>query len=77
MSHKGTKPQPYPRKNKAEPYVLPLVLTDLSARAIDGAEKYGTFLQPHNERDALVDAYQEALDLCMYLRQTLYERDGE
>jgi len=33
-------------------------------------------LVPHNGRDALRDAYEEALDLCQYLRQALYERDG-
>lgn len=32
-------------------------------------------LEPaHNGRDALVDAYQEALDLTMYLRQAIEER---
>jgi hypothetical protein len=27
-------------------------------------------------KSALVDAYQEALDLAVYLRQAIYERDG-
>lgn len=40
-----------------------------------GSERYGTRLQPFNGRDALIDAYQESLDLCVYLRQALYERD--
>jgi hypothetical protein len=31
-------------------------------------------LRAHNGRDALVDAYQEALDLCVYLRQVIQER---
>jgi hypothetical protein len=39
-----------------------------------GREKYGTPLQPHNGRDSLVDAYQEALDLCVYLRNEIEER---
>jgi len=39
-------------------------------------QKYGTYLQTHNGRDALWDAYQEAMDLCMYLRQAILERDG-
>jgi hypothetical protein len=42
-----------------------------------GEFKYGTPLQAHNGRDALKDAYEEALDLCVYLRQALYERDGK
>jgi hypothetical protein len=36
-----------------------------------------TYLQAHNGRDALLDAYQEALDLAIYLRQALAERDGK
>jgi len=36
--------------------------------------KYHTYLLTHNGRDALIDAYQEALDLAMYLRQAIEER---
>ena len=39
-----------------------------------GTEKYGTPLQSHNGRDALVDAYQEILDAAVYLRQAIEER---
>jgi len=39
-----------------------------------GTEKYGCPLQAHNGRAALVDAYQEALDLCVYLRQAIEEQ---
>ena len=39
--------------------------------------KYGVGLQPHNGRDVLRDAYEEALDLCVYLRQAIFERDGK
>lgn len=54
-----------------------LAIDDMRARDEQGAAKYGTRLQPHNGRDALVDAYQEALDLSVYLRQSLAERhDG-
>ncbi len=41
-----------------------------------GTEKYGTPLQAHNGRDALVDAYQEILDAAVYLRQAIEERNG-
>jgi hypothetical protein len=44
-------------------------------RDVTGAAKYGTRLQPFNGRDSLVDAYQEALDLVVYLRQRI-EEDG-
>lgn len=51
-----------------------LVIADIQERKRMGIEKYGTPLQAHNGRDALVDAYQEALDLCQYLRQAIEER---
>jgi hypothetical protein len=57
--------------------ILPLVIADLSDRAEVGEKKYGTKLRANNGRDALMDAYQEAADLLMYLRQAIYERDGE
>lgn len=66
--------QPAPIPNQG-PRVLDLVLADLKARAEAGRAKYGTYLQPNNGRDALRDAYEEALDLAMYLRQKL-EEDG-
>lgn len=68
---------------EAEPFPLPgrdvviqdLVREDIRTRKRQGIAKYGVPLQPFNGRDALTDAYQEALDLCQYLRQALYERD--
>ena len=68
-------PQPPPEGEGVR--VLDLVLQDLQDRAEAGRAKYGTYLRAHNGRDALMDAYQEALDLCMYLRQAIAERDGE
>lgn len=52
------------------------VMADLDERMKFGTRKYGTPLQAHNGRDALLDAYEEALDLCVYLKQALVERDG-
>lgn len=40
-----------------------------------GLRKYKTVLQPHNGRDALVDAWEEALDLLCYLYQLYLEGD--
>lgn len=57
--------------------VFELVVEDMKARDEFGTKKYGTHLQPFNGRDALIDAYQEALDLVVYLRQMIYERDGK
>ena len=45
----------------------------LNARDAIGQETYGTSLQPDNGRDPMVDAYQESLDLVMYLRQSELE----
>lgn len=56
--------------------VLPGVISDLIERAEVGKEKYGAMLKTENGRDALMDAYQEACDLVMYLKQALMERDG-
>lgn len=67
--------QPAPVPNE-KPAVWALVIEDMKTRDAVGTAKYGTPLQPHNGRDALTDAYQEALDLCVYLRQTIFERDG-
>lgn len=64
-------PDPVPNDR---PAVWALVISDMQARDAEGRRKYGTPLQPHNGRDALVDAYQEALDLVVYLRQAIEER---
>jgi hypothetical protein len=56
--------------------ILELVRKDFEDRAAAGKLKYGTELRAYNGRDALMDAYQEAVDLCMYLRQAIYERTG-
>lgn len=64
-------PAPQPNSN---PVIVDMVVADLNARAEVGLKKYGTKLQAHNGREPLVDAYQEALDLCMYLRQEIEER---
>ena len=68
--------QPQPTKNDL-PAVWDLVIKDMRERDQVGIRKYGTRLQPHNGRDVLKDAYQEALDLAVYLRQAIFERDGE
>jgi hypothetical protein len=52
-------------------------MKDMSDRDQEGRRKYGTPLQPHNGRDTLIDAYQESLDLCVYLRTAIFERDGK
>jgi hypothetical protein len=67
--------QPAPVAND-KPAVWDLVLIDMAERDAVGRERYGVPLQPFNGRDVLADAYAEALDLAVYLRQAIYERDG-
>lgn len=42
------------------------VINDLIEKAMDGKEKYGTFLTTNNGRSALIDLYQELLDATLY-----------
>ena len=65
-------PQPAPHSGKLT--VIDYVLADMAERAAAGVIKHGMPLQTDNGRDALWDAYQEAMDLCMYLRQMILER---
>lgn len=51
-------------------------MSDHNARDRMGTVKYGQRLTPGDGLDSLHDAYQEALDLAVYLRKALHERDG-
>lgn len=74
--NKAAEHQKDPEQNNL-PCVQDMVITDIEARKQVGIERYGTVLQPFNGRSALMDAYQEALDLAIYLRQLLYEEKHE
>jgi len=74
LGNKATAIQPAPVHNESRP-IWELVIEDMKARDNLGRQKYGTPLQANNGRDALVDAYQEALDLAVYLKQSIVERD--
>ena len=65
--------QPPLTPNASRP-IWELVIEDMQERDYVGRERYGTPLQAHNGRDALRDAYAEALDLAVYLRQAIEER---
>lgn len=54
--------------------IAEMVKQDIEVRAEIGEKTYGERLRAFNGRDALWDAYEEALDLCMYLRQTIEEK---
>lgn len=66
----ATVEQPIPH---GEIEIAPLVQKDIEERAKVGCKKYGELLKSNNGRNALWDAYQEVLDLCMYLRQKIEE----
>lgn len=66
--------QQLPVPNMSTP-IVQLVKDDLSRRMELGIKRYGTPLQARNGRDALRDAYEEALDLACYLRQAIEERN--
>lgn len=68
-------PEPPPQGNDG-PVVWDLVIQDMRKRDAMGVQKYHTHLQPFNGREVLIDAYQEALDLAVYLRQLIYEKYG-
>jgi len=70
------KEQSAPTKNE-HPAIWDLVVKDMQERDRLGVNQYGTHLQPFNGRDPLIDAYQETLDLAVYLRQEIYQRYGE
>lgn len=54
---------------RAPLWIRQVVAEDMRARDEFGRQKYGMPLQVVNGRDAGIDAYQEALDLCAYARQ--------
>lgn len=58
------------------PAIWDLVVADMVERDRKGVETYGKRLYAEDGRDTLLDAYEEALDLSVYLRKALRERDG-
>lgn len=68
---------PEPMSKPGSKFVLSEVIKDFCARDAVGQKKYGTSLQTFNGRDSLNDAMQEAMDLVMYLKQAIMERDGQ
>ena len=66
-------PQPSPIHSDS-PAIWDLVVADIHDRDNTGLLKYGTRLQANNGRNSLIDAYQEALDLVVYLRQAIEEQ---
>jgi len=63
---KASENQPLPKPGQQD--VGSIVLKDIQSRIDKGVQQYGSRLQTFNGRDALWDAYQEAIDLVLYLR---------
>jgi len=52
------------------------VKNDIEQRIQKGVETYGERLKTNNGRIALQDAYEEILDLALYIKQELKERES-
>lgn len=65
--------QPAPVTTELSEEICDQVIEDLKFRKKLGFEKYGTPLKSFNGRNALRDAYEEALDLVQYLKQQMVE----
>lgn len=50
------------------------VIADIETRKEIGIRNYGKLLYTKNGRSMLVDAYEEALDLCCYLKGAILEQ---
>lgn len=58
------------------PDILDCVIADAKARDQIGRERYGCPLQPGNGRDSIRDAYEEAMDLAVYLKNAAIEAES-
>jgi hypothetical protein len=67
-------PQPPPIENGTRP-IWEMVIEDMESRNKFGIEKYGTPLQAFDGRDSLIDAYQELLDFCVYIKKYIIESE--
>jgi hypothetical protein len=74
MSDVTHEPMPI-RTDKPAAIVVTRVMQDLRDKAEAGIEKYGVPLHTFNGRRPLVDAYQEAIDQVLYLKQRIMEED--
>lgn len=68
-------PEPPPTSGSGDP-IWGMVVKDMLERDLEGWRKYGVPLRAFDGRRSLVDAYQEVLDLAVYLRKEIAERSG-
>jgi hypothetical protein len=67
-------PMPVRTGDPSQVEVFPFIHKDLLVREAYGREEYGGPLVTNDGRDNDWDAYQEALDLAVYLRKGILER---
>lgn len=71
MSLNEHEPDPIPTDERP---IWEIVIEAMQERNQMGTAKHGTPLQVSNGRDSLVDAFQEAMDLTVYLAQEIERR---
>ena len=59
------------------PDTIDRVLVDMQARKQLGYDRYGVSLNHLSDKDFLKEAYEEAMDLCVYLRAELDRRNDQ
>ena len=57
--------------------IIELLIEDIQGRDTVGRAKYGKPLLPFDGRRTLQDAYEEALDLAVYIKKEMVERAVE
>jgi hypothetical protein len=72
MSHIEPQPAPVPGEGDG---VWTQLIADMQARDQFGRQKYRTALHVEDGREGLVDAFQEALDLLVYLKKAILQRE--
>ena len=64
-----------PEPNGEGDIVYTQVIEDIKERADMGRDDYGTYLRTFDGRPTLVDLYQELIDVLMYTKKELMERE--
>jgi hypothetical protein len=76
MTELRQRPEDQPLPEPGQANVQDALIEAIRKRQELGIRRYGRPLETHNGRDALRDAWEEAVDLASYLTQALMERDG-
>jgi hypothetical protein len=72
----GLVPAPVPGEPAGPVNIYDLVESDLRDREAVGIETYGSPLTSATAIDPITYAYEECLDMALYLRKYLHARDG-